>query len=72
MILVIGTENCSRCKMTKSILDKKEIDYTYKLNNEISEEEFNNYMIQAKNKGLMNFPLIIENEEIITLEEVIK
>jgi len=72
VLLIIGVENCSRCKMTKSILDNKKIDYTYKLNNEISEEEFNTYMDKAKIKGLMNFPLIIKDEEIIVLEDVVK
>ena len=72
MILVIGTENCKQCKMTKSILDKKEIEYTYKLSNEISDNEFNKYLSKARKKGLMNSPLIIKDEEIITLEDVIK
>ena len=72
MLLIIGSQNCSKCKMTKSILDKKNIEYTYKLNNEISQEEFNIYMDKARIKGLMNFPLIIKDEEIITLEDVVK
>ena len=72
MLLIIGSQNCKVCKMTKSILDKKEIKYTYKLNNEISQDEFNLYMDKAKIKGLLNFPLLIQNEEIITLEDVVK
>jgi len=72
MLQIIGTQNCSRCKMTKSILDQKGIEYTYKLNSEISQDEFNLYMDKARVKGLMNFPLIIKDEEIIKLEDVIK
>ncbi len=72
MLLIIGTQNCSKCKMTKSILDKKGIEYTYKLNEELTNEEFFNYMEQARNKRLMNFPLIIKDEEIITLEDIVK
>ena len=72
MILIIGTQNCSKCSMTKAILDKKEIEYEYKLNNEISEDKFNTYLEKAKIKGLMNFPLIVKDEEIITLEDIVK
>ena len=71
MLLIIGTENCSKCKMTKSILGNKNIDYIYKLNNEISKDEFNKYIEKAKTKGLMNFPLIVRDEEIIVLEDVV-
>lgn len=70
MLLIIGTENCSKCKMTKSILDNKNIDYIYKLNNEISKDEFNKYIEKAKIKGLMNFPLIVRDEEIIMLNDI--
>lgn len=72
MLLVIGTEHCAKCKMTKSILDKNEIKYTYKLNNEISKEEFNKYINEARVKGLMSFPLIINNDEIITLKDIVE
>lgn len=72
MILVIGTQNCSKCSMTKAILDKKNIEYEYKLSDEIPEVEFNTYMGKAKTKGLMNFPLIVRDEEIIVLEDVIE
>jgi len=58
--------------MTKAILDKKEIEYEYKLNNEISKDKFNTYLEKAKIKGLMNFPLIVKDEEIITLEDIVK
>jgi glutaredoxin len=70
VLLIIGTENCSKCKMTKSILDNKNIDYIYKLNNEISKDEFNKYIEKAKIKGLMNFPLIVRDEEIIMLNDI--
>ncbi|MCE5220018.1 MAG: hypothetical protein LLF98_01820 [Clostridium sp.] len=71
MILIIGTQNCSRCNMTKTILDKKNIEYTYKLSNDISKEELNEYMKKARIKGLLNFPLIIKNDEIIEVQEII-
>lgn len=70
MILVIGTKNCLNCKMVKANLDKKDIEYTYKLNEELSEEELNIYVNKARVKGLLNFPLIVKDEEIITIQEI--
>lgn len=72
MLLIIGKENCSRCNMTKSVLDNKKIEYTYKLREEIEREEFNNYIKKINSKKIMNFPLIIRDEKIITLEDIIE
>lgn len=70
MILVIGNKNCSRCEMTKTILNNKGIDFTYKLIEEISSEDRNKYTALATEKGLLSMPLIIRDENIITLQEV--
>jgi glutaredoxin len=72
LILVIGTPNCSRCNMTKTILGNKGIDFSYKLNNELPKEEFDKYLEKAKVAGLMNFPLIIRDKEVIRLEDIVK
>ncbi len=72
MILVIGSEGCSICKMTQSALDKKGIQYEYKLRGDIPKEKLQEYIKMARNKGLETFPMIVKNEEIITLGEVIK
>jgi glutaredoxin len=72
MLLIIGTKNCSRCNMTKAILNNKNVEYTYKLNNEISKNELNEYLNKARSAGLMSFPLIIKDDEIIKLEDVVK
>jgi len=71
MILVIGTENCSRCNMVKNILNNKNIEYDYKLINSLSDEDKNKYINMAQCIGQMSFPLIIKDEKIITLQEVI-
>ena len=70
MILLIGTKNCSRCKITKDILDKKGLEYTYKLITELTNEEQSECMQKAKEKNILSFPLIIKNDNIITLQEV--
>jgi glutaredoxin len=58
--------------MTKSILDNKGIEYTYKLSDEIPEFNLTRYIKQARIAGLMNFPMIIKDDEIITLQEIVK
>ena len=72
MLLIIGTKNCSRCNMVKGVLNNKNIKYTYKTENEIPKEELNKYLEKAKIKGLMIFPLIIKDEELIKIEDIIK
>ena len=70
MIKVIGTQGCSRCMMTKNILTKKNIDFTYDLITSLSQEDQNKYIKLAQDKGFMNFPIIIKNNEIVTLEDI--
>jgi len=70
MLLVIGTENCSRCAMVKNILNTKNINYNYKLIDELSETEQNNYLDIAKQSGQLSYPMIFKNNKIITIQEV--
>ena len=69
-IKVIGSKNCGRCQMVKQILDNKSIEYKYSLLEDFSEEEQNDLINKAKNTGNMQFPLIIKDNKIITLQEV--
>ena len=70
MILVIGSKNCSKCKTVKGILDDKKIEYTYKIIDDFTGEEQSSYLKMAKEKGLLSFPLIIKDNNIINLQEV--
>ncbi len=70
MLLVIGTENCSKCLMTKNILDSKGIEYTYQLLNSLSKHEQDIYLDMAQKAKQMSMPLIIKDGQIITLQEV--
>lgn len=72
MLLIIGTQNCTRCNMTKAILEKKYIKYEYKLDSELPKDILHKYMKKAQWAGLMSFPLIIKDEEIIKLEDAVK
>ena len=69
---VIGTKNCSRCKITTSILDKNNIDYDYFLFDDMSSNEQELYLNVAKESGLGNFPIIVnDNEEAVELGDVL-
>ena len=70
MLLVIGLKNCSKCTITKQILDSKNIEYEYKLLNELSEEDRRKYAKIARDGGNDTMPLLIKNDKLITLEEI--
>ena len=70
MIKIIGTNNCAKCIMTKQLLDNKNTEYEYVLLEDLSKEEQGEYLSMARKKGMMSMPLIMKNEELITLQEV--
>lgn len=71
MILIIGKENCSACEMTKTILKNKGIEFEYKLLNDLDSNLKKEYMKLAREQGKLSMPLIVKNEQLITLQEVI-
>lgn len=70
MIVVIGTENCARCNMVKNILTNKNIKFRYTLISDYSVLDQSKYLEMAKSKGLMSFPMIFKDEELITLQQL--
>ena len=72
IILVIGTEGCSRCAITQKILTEKDIDYEYKTINSLPVEDRRNYVRLAKDEGLNTMPLIIQNNKAISLQELLE
>lgn len=70
MLKIIGTNNCAKCIMTKQLLEKKNTEYEYVLLEDLSKEEQGEYLSMARKKGMMTMPLILKNEELITLQEV--
>jgi glutaredoxin len=70
-IKIVGKIGCSRCEMVKNIFDNKNISYTYQLLDELKEEEKKVLLSKAREKGLMNMPLIIKNDELVDFEEVL-
>lgn len=70
MVKLIGMNNCGKCIMTKQILENKNVEYEYILLEDLSKEKQDEYMNMAKEKRMMSMPLILKNEQLITLQEV--
>lgn len=71
MYLILGKENCNRCEITKTILNNKKIEYQYKLLEDLPEEKKKTYIQMARESNQLEYPLIIKDEKIITLQEVV-
>jgi len=71
MILIIGTENCSKCNMVKGVLSNKGIKYEYKLFDSLSDEERQEYLKIAEEANVSSFPLIFKENKLTTLEETV-
>lgn len=71
MILLIGSESCSRCEAVKTILNNKYIQYEYKYMSEFNEEDKKKYLTMARKKGQLNLPIMIKDGEVIDYKEVI-
>lgn len=69
MLLVIGLKNCSKCTITKQILDSKSVPYEYSVLNELPEEERRRYAQMARDCNYNTMPLIIRDDRLITLQE---
>jgi len=72
MYLLLGKENCSRCDMIKNILTNKNIEFEYKLLNDLSNDIKFRYLAMARESKLIELPLIIKDNKIIGFKEVIE
>lgn len=71
MLKVISKENCSRCIMTKNILENKGVDFEYITFENLTKEDQDKYIETARKSRLMSFPLIVKDEILVQLQEVI-
>lgn len=71
MYTIIGSKNCVKCMMVKKKLDQKNIDYDYKLLEDLMPEERDSYLKIASNSKVSQMPLVFENGEILDLKEVV-
>ena len=70
-VTVIGSRGCSKCKITKTLLEQKKIPFEYKMIEDLPEQDQNSYINKAQNAGTMNFPIIIKDDNIVNLEDVL-
>ena len=70
MIKVIGKKSCSRCDMTKNILNNKNIPYEYLMLEDVSQEDKAMYLKMAREAKQMEMPLIIKDNIVVNLQEV--
>lgn len=71
MIQVIATIGCSACKQAKIRLDKNNVKYSYRLIQELEDGTAQRYKDKAIEAGQQSFPIIIEDDELIKLEDVL-
>lgn len=71
MIKVIGKEGCSQCVLVKNLLTSKGVEFNYLNLYTLPQEEQDNYINIAQQKGLMQLPLIIDDNEFVSLQELI-
>lgn len=71
MIKVIGNLGCSKCAITKNMLDSKNIEYEYIIFKDTDKSLQDKIIKHAQITGNQNFPFIIdEKENIINIDEV--
>ena len=70
-ILVISTENCGACIMTKKKLSDANIEFDYVVNSEMDETEWMKYRRMALANGKMSMPIIVRDGVLVDLSEVI-
>lgn len=71
MIQVIASIGCSKCKQAKIRLDKENIKYSYRFIDELNDDTADRYMDMAKEAGQQNFPIIIKDDNLVSLEDII-
>ena len=72
MLRVIGTKNCGRCISIKNALMNNNVEFEQILITDISENEREEILLKAKEKKQEQFPLIMKDDEIITLREALE
>lgn len=70
MIRVIGNRGCSRCEMTKQILNNKGIEYEYMLLSDLPAEEQNVIMTKAQEEKKIALPIIIKDDKLVDVKEI--
>lgn len=71
MLIVVGREHCINCIEVKNNLEKHNIEFEYKLLDNLNQSELDNYLGLAQEQNINELPLIINDNKLITLKEVL-
>ena len=71
-ITLIGTSNCSQCTVVKTVLREHNITFMYYDMTDLDDVAKNAYLTKARNAGRRSMPLILKDNEITTMEEILK
>lgn len=71
MIQVIGREGCPNCEATKILLNNKQIRFEYILLEDMSSEAKAKVEEMAIEKGMLELPIILKDNRIVTRDELI-
>jgi glutaredoxin len=61
MITVISGQHCSRCRLVKQALDKKQMAYAMLVLENLTESEQAEYIAQAQAMGVFNLPIVLQD-----------
>lgn len=70
MIRVIGNLRCLNCEIVKQTLKKKDIEFSYEIFDQLTDQEQIELSEMAKLKGIMKMPLILKDNKLITTNEL--
>jgi glutaredoxin len=70
-ILLLGNSNCTRCDMVKNILTEKNLGFKYELLEDLPSEVKAKYIAMAREKKMMQMPIIIKDDTVVTLQDLI-
>jgi len=72
MIQLYGKKGCMKCSGVKSILSKRDIEFTYYDIAELDDDEQKRIKDIVKEKNNKNYPLIMKDGEVSKLSNVLK
>lgn len=72
MLKLYGNKSCSKCVVVKNQLTSKGIPFEYHILADLSVDEQMAIVNKSNEKGLKQLPIIMKDEEIITIQEALK
>ena len=70
MIRVVGQLGCSNCEITKQVLKKKGVKFTYEILSALPEDEQDKLLTMAEEKKQTKMPLIFKDDALVNISEL--